>query len=259
MRVDGMNEGERRMSPSGSENDPQPVPSGQGRVESGIPRLDYILKGGFLQGGAYTILGPPGSGKTILGNQFCFNHVARSDGRCVYMTLLVESVSKMLRHLASLEFFNPEVIPDQITYVSGYQGLRNGGVDGLLALIRDTLRDRKATLFVLDGMESLRQFSSGEQQVKEFVHELQAFTALIGCTTLLMSFKDPTYAYTENAVVDGVIELSDGLVGPRAVRELTVHKFRGGDYLRGRHETEITSKGIVVHPRTEIQFDKPLG
>jgi circadian clock protein KaiC len=47
------------------------------------------------------------------------------------------------------------------------------------------------------------------------VHELQAFTGLIDCTTLLMSFKDPSYAYTENAVVDGVIELSDNLVGPR--------------------------------------------
>jgi circadian clock protein KaiC len=106
-------------------------------------------------------------------------------------------------------------------------------------------------------MESLRQFAESEQAVKEFVHELQAFTALLGCTTLLMAFKDATYAYTENAVVDGVIELSDTLVGPRAVRELTVHKFRGGDYLRGKHEVEITDDGIVVHPRTEIQFDRP--
>ena len=60
-------------------------------------------------------------------------------------------------------------------------------------------------------------------------------------------------------MVDGVIELSDTLVGPRAVRELTVHKFRGGDYLRGKHEVEITDDGIVIHPRTEIQFDKPPG
>src|SRR5436305_13646959 len=72
-----------------------------------------------------------------------------------------------------------------------------------------------------------------------------------------MSFKDPGYAYTENAVVDGIVELSDNLVGPRAVRELTVLKFRGGDYLRGRHEVDITGSGIVIHPRTEIQFDKP--
>ncbi|MHB1558440.1 MAG: ATPase domain-containing protein [Isosphaeraceae bacterium] len=231
----------------------------QDRVESGIPRLDYILKGGFLKGGTYIVLGPPGGGKTIMGNQFCFNHVAATDGRCVYLTLLVESVAKMLRHLAPLEFFRPEVIPERISYVSGYQALRSDGLDGLLALIRDTLREHRATLFVIDGMESLRQLAPGEQRVKEFVHELQAFTAMLGCTTLLMSFKDPSYAYTENAVVDGIIELSDGLVGPRAVRELTVHKFRGSDYLRGKHEVEINDRGIIVHPRTEIQFDRPPG
>jgi circadian clock protein KaiC len=35
------------------------------RVESGIERLDYILKGGFFKGATYTLLGPPGSGKTV--------------------------------------------------------------------------------------------------------------------------------------------------------------------------------------------------
>lgn len=238
----------------------QPVAGAPARIQSGIKRLDYILKGGFLKGGTYNLLGPPGSGKTILGNQFCFHHVGlQEDGRCVYMSLLVESHSKMLRHLGSMKFFKPEHIPDRIYYVSGYARLRAEGVDGLLALIRDTLLGRKPTLFVVDGMESVRQFADGEQKIKEFVHELQAFTEMVGCTTLLMSFRDPTYSFTENAVVDGVIELSDYLVGPRAVRELTVQKFRGGDYLRGKHEVEITDEGIVIHPRTEIQFDKPPG
>src|SRR4051812_35312707 len=185
----------------------------------------------------------------MLGNQFCFYHVGEGDGRCVYLSLLVESHAKMLRHLASMKFFEPEYIPDRVYYVSGYTALREGGPDALLALIRDTLKERRATLFVIDGMESLRQFASGEQQIKEFVHELQAFTGMIGCTSLLMSFRDPAYSFTENAVVDGVIELSDTLVGPRAVRELTVHKFRGGDYQRGKHEVEITDEGIVIHPR----------
>ena len=82
---------------------------------------------------------------------------------------------------------------------------------------------------------------------------------MIGCTTLLLSLKESGHASTENAVVDGIIELTDDLVGPRAVRELVVHKFRGGSYLRGRHEVEITGGGMVVHPRTEIQFDQPPG
>jgi circadian clock protein KaiC len=226
------------------------------RVRSGIRRLDYILKGGFFPGGTYTTMGPPGSGKTIFGNQLCFNHAAEG-GRCVYMTLLVESYDKMLRHLEPMAFFNRDLVSERVFYVSGYPSLRKDGLDGLLDLIRETLGDRQATMFVLDGMESLRQFAKSEQEVKEFVHSLQAYTALIGCTTVLMTFKDPSYAYTENAVVDGVLELSDTLVGPRAVRELTVHKFRGGDYLRGRHEVEITDHGVVIHPRTEIQFDKP--
>ncbi|QEH37626.1 Circadian clock protein kinase KaiC [Aquisphaera giovannonii] len=243
----------------GEPEERQPPPEGPERVESGIPRLDYILKGGFLKGGTYNLIGPPGSGKTILGNQLCFNHIGRAGGRCVYISLLVESHAKMLRHLASLKFFDTGMIPERLYYVSGYSALREGGPDALLELIRATLRDRQATLLVVDGMESIRQFAEGEQKIKEFVHELQAFTALIGCTSLLMCFKDPSYSFTENAVVDGVIELSDQLIGPRAVRELVVHKFRGGDYLRGRHEVEITEGGIVIHPRTEIQFDKPPG
>jgi circadian clock protein KaiC len=228
-----------------------------GRIKTGIWRLDYILKGGFFRGGTYSVMGPPGSGKTILGNQVCFNLVSQGDTRCVYMTLLVESYDKMLKHMESLSFYNADYVADRIFYVSGYPALRKEGPEGLLALIRATLQQSKATMFVIDGMESLRQFAGSEQEVKEFVHSLQAFTAMLNCTTILMSFKDPSYAYTENAVVDGVLELSDTLIGPRAVRELTVHKFRGGDYLRGRHEVEITENGIVVHPRTEIQFDKP--
>ena len=242
-----------------SDDEPTQPPGALERIESGIPRLDYILKGGFVKGGMYTLLGPPGCGKTIMGNQLCFNHVNTSEGNCVYISLLVESHTKMLRHLASLKFFEPQHIPERLYYISGYSALREGGPGALLHVIRDTLKERKATLLVIDGMESLRQFADGEQKIKEFVHELQSFTAMLGCTSLLMCFKDPSYAYTENAVVDGVVELSDQLIGPRAVRELVVHKFRGGDYLRGRHEVEITDAGIVIHPRTEIQFDKPPG
>src|SRR5689334_19159417 len=112
------------------------TPAARDRVESGIRRLDYILKGGFMRGGTYNLLGPPGSGKTILGNQFCFHHVAQGGGRCVYMSLLVESYGKMLRHLASLKFYRPEVVGDRIWYVSGYSRLRKDGPDGLLDLIR---------------------------------------------------------------------------------------------------------------------------
>jgi circadian clock protein KaiC len=201
-------------------------------------------------------MGPPGSGKTILANQLCCNHIEKSGGRCVYMTLLVESHAKMVAHLSSLSFFKQEYIPERLYYVSGYQEVRQEGFAGLLELIRRTLRERRATLFIIDGMESAEQFSTHPQAYREFVHSLQTTATLLGCTTLLLSNKRER-THVENALVDGVIELSDQLIGPRAVRELTVHKFRGSDYLRGRHEVEITDDGLVIHPRTEVQFDRP--
>jgi circadian clock protein KaiC len=201
-------------------------------------------------------MGPPGSGKTILANQLCCNHIEKSGGRCVYMTLLVESHAKMVAHLSSLSFFKQEYIPERLYYVSGYQEVRQEGFGGLLELIRRTLRERRATLFIIDGMESAEQFSSTPQAYREFVHALQTTATLLGCTTLLLSNKRER-THVENALVDGVIELSDQLIGPRAVRELTVHKFRGSDYLRGRHEVEITDDGLAIHPRTEIQFARP--
>lgn len=57
--------------------------------------------------------------------------------------------------------------------------------------------------------------------------------------------------------MDGVFELSLRLAGPRAVRELVAMKFRGSDSLLGRHEVEISERGIVIHPRTEVQFANP--
>lgn len=232
--------------------------SGPRRVESGIPRLDFILKGGFFRGGIYTLYGPPGAGKTIIANQLCFNHIARTGERCVYFTVLAESHAKMVRHLSSLSFFDAKVVGDRLKYIAGYQTLKHEGLEGLLKLLRSTLMQEKPSILVIDGLESVEQAATQRTDAREFLQQLQAFTSMTDTTTLLCAVEQAgAVRRDENAMVDGVIELSDQLIGPRAVRELTVHKFRGCGYLRGRHEVEITDDGIQIHPRTEIQFDQP--
>jgi circadian clock protein KaiC len=62
------------------------------RVPSGVAGLDEILRGGFFGGGLYIVEGPPGAGKTILGNQICFNQ-ASSGSRVLYVTLIAETVA----------------------------------------------------------------------------------------------------------------------------------------------------------------------
>lgn len=240
---------------TGPEARPQPALE---RVESGIPRLDFILKGGFFRGGTYTLYGPPGAGKTILANQLCFNLIRRTGSACVYITVLAESHAKMVQHLSGLDFFDPAIVGSKLKYMAAYQTLRKDGLDGVLALIRNTVVNDKPAVLVIDGLESIEQAADERLHSKEFLNQLQAFTSLVGTTTLLCAVeKAGDVRRDENAMVDGVLELSDQLIGPRGVRELTVHKFRGSGYLRGRHEVEITDGGIQIHPRTEIQFDNP--
>jgi circadian clock protein KaiC len=51
-----------------------------GRIETGVRNLDAILHGGIPRGGSTIVVGPPGSGKTILTQQICF-HNASADSR----------------------------------------------------------------------------------------------------------------------------------------------------------------------------------
>src|SRR5215211_3241258 len=110
------------------------------RQTTGVAGLDRILHGGFFQGGLYIITGPPGAGKTILGNQLCFHHVG-SGGRAIFITLLTESHSRMLAHLGTLSFFDSAPIGSSLQYLSGYSVLLSEGLAGLLKLLRTVIRD----------------------------------------------------------------------------------------------------------------------
>src|SRR5690606_91141 len=75
-----------------------PMISQRSRLETGVPGLDVVLGGGLLKGGIYLLTGGPGTGKTVIANQICFHH-AREGGRCLYVTLLAESHSRLLTNL----------------------------------------------------------------------------------------------------------------------------------------------------------------
>jgi circadian clock protein KaiC len=228
------------------------------RIPSGVLGLDAVLDGGFLQGGTYIVAGMPGTGKTILGNQICFHHVAQG-GRVVYVTLLAETHGRMLAHLRGMAFFSEEPLASALHYVSAYRVLTQEGLKGLLELLRQLIREHRASMLVLDGLVSASASAPNELAFKEFVHELNTLVSVIGCTTfLLTNGHSPEDVHPEHTMVDGLIELTDELVGVRAVRELIVRKFRGSAHLRGRHVFQITHQGITVYPRSETMLSDPV-
>jgi circadian clock protein KaiC len=226
------------------------------RVPSGVPSLDISLGGGFLKAGLYIIQGPPGTGKTTFGNQICFHHVA-SGGRALYITLLAEYHARMMQHLGVMTFFDESKIPDQLTYLNGLGILEAEGLKGLLTQLRREITRNNVSFLVLDGIISAKRLAANEQAFNEFVHELQAVATATGCTMFMLASAQGERMTPEYTMVDGIIELTDQLVGWSAESFLQVVKLRGSAFLRGRHAFKITGDGIVAHPRIEALLARP--
>ncbi len=227
------------------------------RVPTGVPGLDAVLRGGLFAGGAYIINGSPGTGKTILANQICFQHI-RAGGRALFVTLLAESHVRMLQHLATLSFYDPTLIPDQVYYISAFRTLEAEGLGGLMTLLRRELRAHGASLLVLDGMLSLTESAVSDRAFRKFVHELQAHLRTSDCVALLLTSDGrPPDSHAEHTMVDGLIMLEDVRLGNRTQRNLEVRKSRGSDALGGSHPYRITEAGIVLYPRIEALLSNP--
>ena len=226
-----------------------PVP----RVRSGVPGLDAITGGGFLQSGVYIFQGSPGAGKTILANQIVYNHAA-AGGHVVYVTMLAESHGRLLQHMEAFSFFDAGSLPEKVYYVSAFNALRSDGLKGVVELLRNEMRSRRAGIVVLDGLVMAASAAESDEELKLFVSEIQAHSTLTGSTTLLLTSENADRPVSaEQTMVDGILLLRERAFGPRRERNIEVVKFRGSSTLRGNHAFQIGPEGITIYPRLETQ------
>src|SRR4029078_5613010 len=85
------------------------------RIASGHPRLDGLLGGGLPANGINLFIGHPGTGKTILAEQYLF-HNARADRPGIYLSTVSEPFDKLLRYGQSLTFFDADAIGSSVLY-----------------------------------------------------------------------------------------------------------------------------------------------
>jgi circadian clock protein KaiC len=227
------------------------------RIPTGVPGFDDLVEGGLLRGGVYIFQGTPGAGKTIFANQLCFHH-AGGGGKVVYFTLLAESHARLFRHMQAMSFYREEVIPESIYYLSAYDALRNGGLTGVVSLLRTELRAKQAGIVVLDGLVMAASQAGSEEALKIFISEVQEHSSMVGCTSLLLtSAATDNHVSPEQTMVDGIIILGDRMYGRRNERSLEIRKFRGTNMVKGSHTFDIDKSGIRIYPRLEAV--RPLG
>ena len=228
------------------------------RLSSGHRRLDEVLHGGLPANGINLVIGAPGSGKTILGQQYVF-HNATAERPALYLSTVSEPFDKIVRYAQSLEFFDDGAVGRRVVYEDLGAALRSDGLPGILDRMDALMREHRPGLVVIDSFRALRPFAADEGDFRRFLHDLASrLTAVAVSAFWLGEYQgDEAHEAAEFAVADAIIALSIKRVGDRDARVLRVLKLRGSGFAGGQHAYRITPAGLDVFPRLADHLDAP--
>jgi len=220
------------------------------RLASGSARLDTVLGGGLLLNGINLIIGRPGSGKTILAQQYLF-HNATAQRPALYLSTVSEPLDKILRYGQSLSFFDTSVVGTSVIYEDLGQSLNDGGLSDVLAKIVDLLRERRPALMVIDSFKALRAYAPDDGSFRRFLHNLAGHLSTTQTTSFWVGEYESAEATQapEFAVADAIISLGIERNADRETRVFQVHKLRGSGFISGKHAYRVSSDGLDIFPR----------
>jgi circadian clock protein KaiC len=225
-------------------------PGSTGRVASGNPRLDAILGGGFPAHGINLVVGPPGSGKTVLAQQYVF-HNATPQRPALYLTTVSEPLEKVLRYGQTLAFFDARAVGRAVHYEDVGGLLGEDGLTAVLERVDALLKGHRPAIIVIDSFKALTPYATDQGAFRRFLHSLAGRLSAFPVTSLWIGEYDSIELSTapEFAVADAIVSLSSDRVGQRELRVLQVLKLRGSGFLSGRHAYRLSETGIEVFPR----------
>ncbi|HSR00246.1 MAG TPA: ATPase domain-containing protein [Sphingomicrobium sp.] len=229
-----------------------------GPVTTGLPALDYILRGGFAANRIHLVEGEPGAGKTTLGLQFLLDGQRKGE-RCLYITLsegrdelikVGETHGWNLHGIDIFELVPPELSLDpereqSILYASDLE------LGETVRLVMDEVARVAPARVVFDSLSEIRLLAQGALRFRRQVLALKHFFASRHCTVIFLD--DLTQREDDlslHSLAHGVVRLEQiALTYGAERRRLRVYKMRGRAFHGGFHDFLIRTGGLDVFPR----------
>jgi circadian clock protein KaiC len=220
------------------------------RFSSGNRHVDAVLGGGLPANALNMIIGLPGSGKTILAEQFMF-HNASVQRPGMYLSTVSEPLEKIVRYGERLEFFDARAIGRSVFFDDLGDTLNAGGLGDVLGRVRALITERRPGVIAIDSFKALAAYAATPQAFRQFLHELAGVLTALPATTFWVGEygREEIATAPEFAVADGIISLTTRRDAERAIRHLEVLKLRGSGFMSGEHAYRIARDGLHVFPR----------
>jgi circadian clock protein KaiC len=219
------------------------------RLPSGEPGLDGVLGGGLPGNSISLIIGPPGSGKTILAEQYAF-HNATPARPALYLATVSEPLEKLVRYGQSLSFFDPQAIGSSVFFEDLGESLHERGLPAVLETVSTLIRTHRPGIIVIDSFKALEAFGAADE-FRRFLHDLAGQLTAFRTSSLWVGEygEDALASAPAFAVADAILSLTAERDGSRQMRMLRVLKLRGSGFASGEHAYRLGGDGIQVFPR----------
>lgn len=231
------------------------------RLLTGVEGLDLILNGGLIPNKTYLLRGGPGTGKTTLGIHYLVEGV--KNGEKSALITLTEDKSKLINdfknrnfNLDRVSFIDLSPSANLIESSESYDifPVEEVEKEPLINKIISKLKESNADRVYFDGLKQLRFLSKNEYEFRKYMLSMLQFAADNKITLLVSS------EASKNEPDDDLQFLSDGVINLNFVdknrRYINISKFRGSDFINGKHSFKIKKAGLEVYPKLRLQKNK---
>jgi len=227
------------------------------RVPTGIPGLDDLLYGGFLEGDAVLVAGAPGTGKSTLGMQYIYEGIMQYDEPGFFITF---------------EEFPQQIYRDAMNFGWDFRGLEEEDKLKVLftspdlmyqdikrheGIFPEMIREIGARRVVVDSITHFQRMASNPGELREIIYSLINALKREGLTPLLLRELvegEVLGTVAEEYTADAVVHLTMERVGAQRMRFLEVLKSRGSRHVPAKSLFTIRDQGLMVVPPFQEAF-----
>ncbi len=223
-------------------------------LQSGIPEIDHLLGGGVSTGSSTVLVGPAGTGKSLLSLHYLAAAVGRGERGALFV--FDEELGLLISRAKGLGI-DLEAMQDSKKLVIEQMDAAELSPGEFSHRVRDSVDRQHIRTVVIDSLNGYQASMPEEQYVILHLHELLQYLNRQGTATFLtvaqhgMIGSDMKQTIDVTYLANSVIMLRYFEALGRVRRAISVVKKRTGPHEDTIREFRITGRGIEVGPALE--------
>lgn len=219
--------------------------AGVKRIPSGIHGLDEKMGGGFETGSVISVLGGPGSGKSLLGMSFLYEGL--KNGETCLLVSFEENVDDLISDMETIGLNDVRNFVSNKKLILSFNSPVNFEYLGII----DVIRENNVSRIVIDSLSAISMYMEDRGKFRKFMLDLVTelkklkVTAIVTDEQPQVSDNDTLY-FSGEYLSDVVIKLFYTGLGGDFDRSMQIIKMRRTNNDRSMLPMRIDQGGIYV-------------